>query len=106
MTLKRSPGMVKRMENRFPVDAVSLGVTARVFANLFRFGLYENQKNRWKSPDQPVPVGYYSTVTDFARLRGWSTLQPRITAMWYESNCSGMVARSGDSISSVSGISM
>ena len=24
----------------------------------------------------------YSTVTDFAKLRGWSTLQPRITAMW------------------------
>jgi hypothetical protein len=23
----------------------------------------------------------YSTVTDFARLRGMSTLQPRITAM-------------------------
>lgn len=25
---------------------------------------------------------FYSTVTDFARLRGWSTLQPRITAIW------------------------
>ena len=24
----------------------------------------------------------HSTVTDLARLRGWSTLQPRITAMW------------------------
>ena len=24
----------------------------------------------------------YSTVTDFARLRGWSTSQPRRTAMW------------------------
>lgn len=23
----------------------------------------------------------YSTVTDFAKLRGWSTLQPLITAM-------------------------
>ena len=23
----------------------------------------------------------YSTVTDLAKLRGWSTLQPRITAM-------------------------
>lgn len=23
----------------------------------------------------------YSTVTDLARLRGWSTLQPRITAI-------------------------
>ena len=25
---------------------------------------------------------HYSTVTDFARLRGWSTSQPRRTAMW------------------------
>ncbi len=24
----------------------------------------------------------YSTVTDLARFLGWSTLQPRITAMW------------------------
>src|SRR5271163_3043188 len=24
----------------------------------------------------------YSTVTDFARLRGWSTSHPRRTAMW------------------------
>jgi len=24
----------------------------------------------------------YSTVTDFARFRGWSTSQPRRTAMW------------------------
>ena len=24
---------------------------------------------------------YYSTVTDLARLRGWSTLVPRFTAM-------------------------
>ncbi len=26
-------------------------------------------------------LGYYSTVTDFARFLGWSTLQPLITAM-------------------------
>jgi len=28
----------------------------------------------------PAPSAIYSTVTDFARLRGWSTLQPRRTA--------------------------
>lgn len=27
-------------------------------------------------------VDDYSTVTDFARFLGWSTLQPLITAMW------------------------
>ena len=32
--------------------------------------------------DQPSSVENYSTVTDFARLRGWSTLQLRITAIW------------------------
>ena len=26
-------------------------------------------------------VDVYSTVTDFARFRGWSTLHPRFTAM-------------------------
>gem|GEM_PF-2870248 len=26
--------------------------------------------------------GYYSTVTDFARLRGWSTSVPMKTAAW------------------------
>ena len=28
-----------------------------------------------------VPLGRYSTVTDFARFRGWSTSHPRRTAM-------------------------
>lgn len=35
----------------------------------------------------------YSTVTDLAKLRGQSTLQPRRTAMWYESNCMGITVR-------------
>ncbi len=29
-----------------------------------------------------LPGSDYSTVTDLARLRGWSTSQPRRTAMW------------------------
>ena len=37
----------------------------------------------------------YSTVTDFAKFLGWSTLHPLITAIWYESNCSGTVATKG-----------
>ncbi len=32
-------------------------------------------------PASQIP-GAYSTVTDLARLRGMSTLQPRMTAMW------------------------
>ena len=43
----------------------------------------------------------YSTVTLFARFRGWSTLQPRSTAMWYASSCSGTLARMGVSASCV-----
>ena len=35
-----------------------------------------------KAPDQLFPLSHYSTVTDFAKFRGWSTLQPRMTAMW------------------------
>src|SRR5947207_2937672 len=37
----------------------------------------------------------YSTVTDFARFRGWSTSHPRRTAMWYASSCKGIAASSG-----------
>ena len=33
----------------------------------------EHRANRW--------IRHYSTVTDLARLRGWSTLQPRSTAI-------------------------
>ena len=56
--------------------------------------------------DQPFPFENYSTVTDFARFLGMSTLHLRMTAMWYESSWSGTVASMGISISSVSGISM
>src|SRR5271157_5301168 len=45
----------------------------------------------------------YSTVTDFARLRGWSTSQPRRTAMWYASNWHGTTSRIGESSSGASG---
>src|SRR5215471_13885445 len=41
-------------------------------------------------------IGYYSTVTDLAKLRGWSTSQPRRTAMWYASSCSGTTSRIGN----------
>jgi hypothetical protein len=32
--------------------------------------------------DEPASQANYSTVTDFAKFRGWSTSQPRRTAMW------------------------
>ena len=35
-----------------------------------------------KSSSLSCSFSVYSTVTDFAKLRGWSTLQPRITAIW------------------------
>ena len=38
----------------------------------------------------------YSTVTDFARLRGLSTSVPRASAVWYASNCSATTCRIGD----------
>jgi hypothetical protein len=42
----------------------------------------------WKRPIPTSPSGMraryypYSTVTDFARLRGWSTSVPITTAVW------------------------
>ncbi len=49
------------------------------------------------SPSDGKPAGNfnykrYSTVTLFARLRGWSTSQPRATAMARASICSGTLA--------------
>ena len=37
-------------------------------------------------------VNAYSTVTDFARLRGWPTSQPRMTAMLRANSCNGTLA--------------
>ena len=39
----------------------------------------------------------YSTVTDLARLRGWSTSWPRAVAISHASTCSGTVVTSGAS---------
>ena len=36
-------------------------------------------------------ISLYSTVTLFARLRGWSTSVPFRMATWYASSCSGIV---------------
>ena len=38
--------------------------------------------SRFRCQRMSVEAAGYSTVTDFARLRGWSTSQPRRTAMW------------------------
>ena len=46
----------------------------------------------------------YSTVTDFARLRGWSTSQPRLTATARASSCSGTLAVMGMKVSRTRGI--
>ena len=38
-----------------------------------------------RNPVNPLKIRgsvFYSTVTDFAKLRGWSTLRPRLTAIW------------------------
>ena len=37
----------------------------------------------------------YSTVTDFARLRGWSTSHPRSSAMERANSCNGTLAVMG-----------
>ena len=40
-------------------------------------------------------VKNYSTVTDFARFRGWSTSFPRAVASSHANTCNGTVATSG-----------
>src|SRR6201999_2271676 len=51
---------------------------------------------------EEVTLGY-STVTDFARLRGWSTSVPFSTATWYASICTGIAYRIGATNGSTSG---
>ena len=48
--------------------------------------------------------GFYSTVTDFARLRGWSTSWPLAIAISEANTCSGTVATSGCSSVGVGGM--
>src|SRR5207249_4791876 len=50
-----------------------------------------------------LPAPFHSTVTDFARFLGLSTSQPRNTAMWYASSCSGSVVSTGDKSGAVAG---
>lgn len=57
-------------------------------------------------PRRPGPGGTraYSTVTDFARFRGWSTSLPRAVASSQAKTCSGTVATSGWSRVGVAGM--
>ena len=48
-----------------------------LLALLFRYGPAE----RYPQPEGPLLAPPYSTVTVFARLRGWSTFRPRRRAM-------------------------
>ena len=96
------------VERRVPLlDEV--GDAMRDDARLARAGAGENQQRAIDVLDGAALLGIeggeevqplYSTVTLLARFLGWSTSQPRRTAMWYESSCSGTVitigARKGD----------
>lgn len=59
-------------------------------------------QNEWNSKCSK----YYSTVTDFARLRGKSTFKPSATASQYAINWSGITLRSPCKQSTVLGISI
>src|SRR5450830_949238 len=48
--------------------------------------------------------GIHSTVTDFARLRGWSTSQPRRRATWYARSWRGTTDTIGWSAGWIFGI--
>ena len=46
--------------------------------------------------ERVLALVHYSTVTVFARFRGWSTLRPRRRAIRYARSCSGITARAAD----------
>src|SRR6266571_4550008 len=68
-----------------------------------RLGAWSASPLNPNSPNRVESRGDYSTVTDLARLRGWSTSHPRRTAMWYASSCSGTTSRIGSSSSGACG---
>ena len=61
------------------IPLISEGINHPFTKNVPRKNLLKPSKTL---TDQPNTRSFYSTVTDFAKLRGWSTLQPRMTAMW------------------------
>ena len=54
-------------------------------------------------PGAAALVSSSVTVTDLARLRGWSTSNPRSVVKWYESSCRGMMFTIGCKQSTTSG---
>src|SRR6185437_5688591 len=66
----------------FAVDAIGLPEQGRVLERQWRCGVQHGGPSG-NSPEcrEPAPTCQpYSTVTDFARLRGWSTSVPFSTA--------------------------
>jgi hypothetical protein len=51
----------------------------------------------------PAATVNYSTVTDFARLRGWSTSVPSTSAVWYARSCNGNAKMIGATSAGISG---
>ena len=69
--------------------------------NVRKFNNYINKKRQNKTY-----LLDYSTVTAFAKFLGWSTFLPNINAIWYDSNCKGIVVTNGESVSGVLGTSI
>ena len=61
--------------------SVFYGVNGKENGKTDKYLISKRQETPVNQPDQITTLPYYSTVTDFARFLGWSTLQFRITAM-------------------------
>jgi hypothetical protein len=63
---------------QFKIPLIFEGVKRTISKNVQKKNLLKLSKTL---TDQPNTRSFYSTVTDFAKFLGWSTLQPRITAI-------------------------
>ena len=72
---------VHRLKIHFKLPVFQLGNGMRK-GKVDKYFISKHLETPVNQPDQLTTLPYYSTVTDFARFRGWSTLQLRITAMW------------------------
>ena len=69
---------VHRLTINFKLPVILVDGNSKLSTNV----VVEPPKSGRKCKYQNEPFRSYSTVTDLARFLGWSTLQPRIRAIW------------------------
>ncbi len=86
------------------LESLTTGNSLAAFYSLHRQSAKSPGRRNLPARARPAELSFllkcsYSTVTLFAKFRGWSTSHPRAIAIWYDKSCNGMTARIGVSAS-------